>query len=351
VIVLLANAALAQHVPSCINGTKLMPKFMAAQAKCMPSSRTYDRSGESGAICDVLSTLSDDIDAAVCQSVLDSLDLSFGGICDAMGALTDEVDPAVCEDVLDNLDLSNGGICDFLSTISNEIESSACTDVLDNLDLSSIDLSNGGFCDILGSISNDIDPDVCRDVINGLDFSYGGICDHLSSISSEIDSSVCEEVLNSLDLSAGGICDYLSSLSDDIDSDVCEGILANLNIFNRDGCPTAKDLIMDARNETKDVRCMMKEMRWFNAKKGSFNDKLIKKDISSLPESVTANMSEESVKQCIDDKIKDLFSQEDPMNCWAGYSNKDKKMLMKEAYVYSTIICISTPLIESCEDA
>jgi len=329
----------------------LMPKYMKAQAKCMPNTRASVRStNDDGAICDVLSTLSDDIDADVCREVLNGLDLSSGGICGAVGELTTEVDPSVCQEVLDNLDLSNGGICDFLSSISSEIDSSVCENVLDNLDLSSIDLSNGGFCDILGSISDEIDPDVCRDVINGLDFSYGSICDHLSSITDEIDSAVCEEVLNSLDLSIGGICDYLGSLSDEIDPEVCEGILTNLNVFNRNACPSAKDLIMSARNETKVERCMMSEMGWFNPKNGMFNKKMIKKDISTLPDSVTANITEKSVKQCIDGKIKELFEQEDPMNCWEGYSKKEKKMLKKEALIYSSVQCISAPLVESCEN-
>merc|ERR1712241_552737 len=124
---------------------------------------------------------------------------------------------------------------------------------------------------------------------------------------------------------------------------------ASCDFTGRNACPSPKDIIKDARENFQVERCMMSAMGWFNPKKSSFNKKLIKKDIGSLPDKVSAGITKKSVKKCIMKKMEEMYKK-DTMNCLKTYTKKQRAMLKKEAYVVATIYCLTNPLKEACDN-
>merc|ERR1711970_848518 len=124
---------------------------------------------------------------------------------------------------------------------------------------------------------------------------------------------------------------------------------ASCDFTGRNACPSPKDIIKEARKNLEVERCMMDSMGWFNPKKSSFNKKEIKKDIGSLPDKVSAGITEKSIKKCIKKEMKEMYKK-DTMNCLRTYSKKERGMLKKEAYVVATILCLNNPLKEACEN-
>merc|ERR1711970_860874 len=124
---------------------------------------------------------------------------------------------------------------------------------------------------------------------------------------------------------------------------------ASCDFTGRNACPSPKDIIKDARENLQVERCMMSAMGWFNPKKSSFNKKLIKKDIGSLPDKVSAGITKKSVKKCIMKQMEEMYKK-DTMNCLKTYTKKQRAMLKKEAYVVATIYCLTNPLKEACDN-
>jgi len=291
-IVLFAQSALSA-TPACLNGTKVEKKWEEAYSKCVVTGRS---------VCEELNAAYG-IDIDECES--------------SMAPATGRSLTQLCADL------------NAFFGISVSTCTSSCTYY-----------STGASCDFTGRKA---DIAVDRSVCEELNAAYGIDVD-------ECESSFASATGRSLTQLCADLNAFFGiSVSTCTSSCTYYSTGASCDFTGRNACPSPKDIIKEARKNLEVERCMMDSMGWFNPKKSSFNKKQIKKDIGSLPDKVSAGITQKSVKKCIKKEMKEMYKK-DTMNCLKTYSKKERGMLKKEAYVVATILCLNNPLKEACDN-
>ena len=94
----------------------------------------------------------------------------------------------------------------------------------------------------------------------------------------------------------------------------------------------------------------MSVLGWID-ESGEFNDQAMKEDISSLPEEVSAQLTEEAVDECAMEMMTMMAKEHANSKCSEAYSEEDVASLTEAGMMFAASKCFDHMFLQSCKNS
>jgi len=120
--------------------------------------------------------------------------------------------------------------------------------------------------------------------------------------------------------------------------------------FKKDQCPSVEDIIGSIEEEMEGDMCIMAVLGWID-ESGEFNEQAMKEDISSLPEEVSAQLTEEAVDECATEMMTMMAKEHANTKCSEAYSEEDVASLTEAGMMFAASKCFNHMFLQSCKNS